>query len=394
MSSQTEDITLRIVNGLATVDREQWNAIANPIGEPFDPFVTWEFLEALEATGCVSPETGWSPHHVIAVDGSDTMIGAMPMYLKSHSRGEYIFDYAWADAYENAGGAYYPKLLVAIPFTPVTGRRRLVAPGPNQGAIQDALISAATKIAADNHISSVHMNFVDALEYEKLGALGLLQRQDQQFHWINNNYASWDDFLGALSSAKRKNLRKERKTAQTGLIYRHFTGKDITEDHWDIFYDFYQDTGARKWGSPYLNREFFSLLSKRLADKILLVFAYDEESNQPIAGAMNMVGSETLYGRYWGRSEERPCLHFETCYYQAIDYAIAHGLKRVEAGAQGGHKLARGYSPTATYSCHWLANESFSDAVAAYLERERDHVAADMEYLGQRTPFRKGEEHQ
>ena len=253
------------------------------------------------------------------------------------------------------------------------------------------MIQAAVKLADANKISSLHINFIDALEWESLGEMGFLKRQDQQFHWLNDGYDSFDDFLAALSSAKRKNLRKERAKAQDGVRYEHLTGDALTEAHWDLFYEFYQDTGSRKWGSPYLNRAFFSELTARMADKVLLVFAYDEDTSAPLAGALNKIGSDTLYGRYWGRREERPFLHFETCYYQAIDFAIANGLSRVEAGAQGGHKLARGYVPTPTYSVHWIADPGFSKAVENYLDMERRDVDAHIEMLGERTPFKRGD---
>ncbi len=390
MDETAPQITITMENALSGVDRDQWNAVANPPGEPYDPFLDWDFLEALESTGCASPREGWSPHHLVARDETETIVGAMPLYLKTNSQGEFVFDHAWADAFERAGGAYYPKLLSAVPFTPVTGRRRL-ASGPHASAIKDALTQAAVSIADKNDISSLHINFVDELEWEHLGAIGLLKRQDQQFHWINEEYGAFDDFLSALSSSKRKNLRKERAKAQDGVVFQHLTADQLTEAHWDAFYDFYVDTGSRKWGSPYLNRAFFSLLGQRMAEKILLVMVQDAETGDYIAGALNLIGSETLYGRYWGCSDPRPMLHFETCYYQAMDFAIARGLKRVEAGAQGGHKLARGYMPTATYSAHWIGNEGFADAVARYLEMERREVDGHIDYLGQRTPFRRGQ---
>ncbi len=392
MTDDELTLSMRIETSLSNVDREAWNAIANPADLPYDPFLDWDFLQALEETKCVSPQTGWAPHHIIAQDQNGVIVGACPMYLKSHSQGEFVFDHAWADAFERAGGQYYPKLLIAIPFTPVTGRRLLASADPTGQHIKDALLQTAIQLTATNKLSSLHLNFIDALEYEHLGAQSLLQRTDQQFHWVNDNYKNFDAFLDVLASRKRKNLRKERAQAQDGILYEHLTGDQITSEHWDIFYKYYQDTGARKWGSPYLNRAFFQLLGQRMGDKILLVLARDTEDNRPIAAALNMIGSDTLYGRYWGCSEPRPCLHFETCYYQAIDYAIAHNLKRVEAGAQGGHKLARGYAPTPTYSAHWIANQGFSDAIAQYLEHEREQVEADIEYLGQRTPFRKPED--
>lgn len=380
-------LQIRLVNRLADVDAEAWNAVANPPSEAYDPFLSWEFLQALEESEAASPATGWSPHHILIEKADQGLCGAMPLYLKSHSQGEFVFDHSWADAYERAGGHYYPKLLSAVPFTPVTGRRRLVKPGPDETQIADALLGAAVKIAADNDISSLHINFLTGEDALRLDAAGLLIRTDQQFHWKNEDYQSFDDFLAALSSSKRKNLRKERAKAQEGLVFRHITGNDITEDHWDAFYEFYLDTGSRKWGSPYLNRETFSLLGERMSDDILLVFA--EEDGEPIAGALNMIGGDRLLGRYWGTVSPRPMLHFETCYYQAIDFAIERGLKTVEAGAQGGHKLARGYVPETTYSAHWIAHEGLANAVEDYLGRERQMVEREASFLKERTPFKK-----
>lgn len=380
-------LQIRLVNRLADVNAEAWNAVANPPSEAYDPFLSWNFLQALEESEAASPATGWSPHHILIEKAGSGLVGAMPLYLKSHSQGEFVFDHSWADAYERAGGHYYPKLLSAVPFTPVTGRRRLVKPGPDEPQIADALLGAAVKVAADNDISSLHINFLTGEDALRLDAAGLLIRTDQQFHWKNENYQSFDDFLAALSSSKRKNLRKERAKAQEGLVFRHITGSDITEDHWDAFYEFYMDTGARKWGSPYLNRETFSLLGERMADDILLIFA--EEGGMPIAGALNMIGGDRLLGRYWGTVSPRPMLHFETCYYQAIDFAIERGLKTVEAGAQGGHKLARGYVPETTWSAHWIAHEGLAHAVEEYLGRERQMVEREASFLKERTPFKK-----
>ncbi|MDX1291402.1 MAG: GNAT family N-acetyltransferase, partial [Hyphomonas sp.] len=314
---------------------------------------------------------------------------AMPLYGKSHSRGEFVFDQSWADAYERAGGAYYPKLLGAVPFTPVTGRRLLVRPGPDETRLKTTLLSAAIQLAEQNELSSLHINFASPDEAAMLSETGLLLRTDQQFHWQNRDYRTFEDFLADLSSSKRKNLRKERAKAQEGLEFVHLRGDDITEAHLDAFYIFYMDTGTRKWGSPYLTRETFSLLRERMADDLLFIFAMSD--GEPIAGAMNLVGSDTLYGRYWGCTEHRSMLHFETCYYQAIDYAIEHELAFVEAGAQGGHKLARGYTPVTTYSTHWIAHPGLRNAIADYLEREREAVEQDQEYLTERTPFKKGE---
>lgn len=377
----------RIITGLAEVNAEDWNRVANPTALSYDPFLSWEFLEALEVSGAARPETGWSPCHVLIEGPGDELLAAMPLYAKTNSQGEFVFDHSWADAYERAGGNYFPKLLSAVPFTPVTGRRFLIPPGPDQSRLQDALLSAALQVAAQNDFSSLHVNFVEPDFATEMAETGLLVRTDQQFHWHNDGYGHFDDFLGALSSAKRKNLRKERAKAQIGLSFKHLTGDQIEAHHWDAFFEFYMDTGARKWGYPYLNRDTFTLLGERLADKILLILAYDDDV--PIAGALNLIGSDTLYGRYWGCTDPRPFLHFETCYYQAIDYAIAHGLSTVEAGAQGGHKLARGYVPVTTYSAHWIAHKGLRNAIDQYLERERDAVEHESKYLQKRTPFRK-----
>ena len=377
----------RIISGLSEVSPEAWNRLANPPALPFDPFLTWEFLEALEASGAARPETGWSPCHVLVEGPGEEIVAAMPLYAKTNSQGEFVFDHSWADAYERAGGAYFPKLLSAVPFTPVTGRRFLVPPGPDQERLQNALLSAAIQIAVQNDFSSLHINFVEPDFASQMAETGLLIRTDQQFHWSNNGYDNFDGFLAALSSAKRKNLRKERAKAQAGLTFKHLTGDAITEEDWDAFFEFYMDTGSRKWGYPYLNRDTFTILGERLADQILLIMAYEDET--PIAGALNLIGSDTLYGRYWGCTDPRPFLHFETCYYQAIDYAIKHGLSSVEAGAQGGHKLARGYSPVTTYSAHWIAHKGLREAIDHYLERERQAVEHEAAYLEKRTPFKK-----
>jgi len=377
------------VSSLAGIDPAEWNAVANPPGVPYDPFLTWEFLEAMESSGAATPRTGWRGAHILVRDANGRLRAAMPMWFKYHSRGEFVFDQSWAEAWERAGGAYYPKLLCAVPFTPVTGRRLLVGPGPDANAYHAALLDGALQLAEQTGVSSMHINFIDEAEAPFLEAAGLLIRTDQQFHWQNDGYGSFDNFLATLSSEKRKNLRKERAKAQAGLSFQHVRGAEITEEHLDIFFEFYMDTGSRKWGSPYLTRKSFSMLRERMADDLLFIFAYEED--RIIAGAMNLVGSDTLYGRYWGTLDGRPMLHFETCYYQAIDYAIAHGLKTVEAGAQGGHKLARGYGPVLTRSAHWIAHPGFRDAVADYLKRERAAVDEDFGYLKERTPFKKGE---
>lgn len=389
-SADRLDMQLEIVDRLFAVDRAEWNAIANPPGAAYDPFLDWDFLEALEASGCAAPDTGWSPRHMLIRDGAGRLIGAAPLYLKSHSRGEFVFDHAWADALHRAGGRYYPKLLCAVPFTPVTGRRLLAAPGPDAALIRQTLAGAMVETARDAKVSSVHFNFLEEETWSELGADGLMLRTDQQFHWLNRGYQSFDDFLGALSSRKRKMLRKERAAAQAGLKIERLTGPDLKPSHWDAFFKFYMDTGGRKWGSPYLNRKFFAMLHERMADKAMLVIAYEDD--EPIAGALNMIGGEALYGRYWGRLNERPFLHFEICYYQAIDFAIERGLPRVEAGAQGDHKLARGYEPALTRSAHWVAHKGLREAVARYLDSERAAVEEGMEEMSAFTPFRKSDD--
>ena len=376
-------LSLRAVSGLSEVDRDAWDALANPPDQAYDPFLSWDFLEALEASGSVSDETGWSPRHLLLESEDGRLLGVMPFYIKAHSMGEYVFYQGWADAYERAGGQYYPKFLTAIPFTPVTGRR-LLAPTP---ALRQALAAGAVDLTRQNHASSWHINFPDLADWQALGDLGLLQRIDRQFIWSNKGYANYDDFLGDLSSRKRKGLRKERRAAQDGIEIERLSGDGLQPEHWDVFFACYQDTGSRKWGFPYLNRAFFDLLHQRMADKVILVMAKKE--GRYIASALNLVGSEALYGRYWGRLDDHPFLHFELCYHQAIDIAIERGLDRVEAGAQGEHKLARGYRPTAVHSAHFIANDGFRDAVAEYMERERPAVEADIGLLDAESPFRE-----
>jgi predicted N-acyltransferase len=391
MTETTLDIS--VLSSLAGIEAAEWDACACPEtadgARPVDPFTTHRFLSALEVSGSVGPGTGWQPRHLVArADGG--VIAVAPMYAKGHSQGEYIFDFNWADAWQRAGGRYYPKLQMAVPFTPVTGRRFLTLPGW-EGAGRAALVQGAVQVAADAGLSSVHVTFCTADEAEAGAAMGLLHRVTQQFHWTNDSYADFDAFLAALSSRKRKAIRKERAEAQGfGGTLRALTGDAIRPDHWDAFWAFYQDTGNRKWGTPYLTRSFFDIAQATLRDDMLLILA--ERSGRPVAGALNFIGRDTLYGRYWGAIEDHPCLHFEACYYQAIDYAIAQGLARVEAGAQGEHKLARGYLPVATHSLHWIADPGFRDAVARYLVAERDATGQEMNYLAAYTPFRKGEE--
>jgi hypothetical protein len=376
-------LSVRVFDRLADVDRAAWDALANPDGAPFDPFVSWDFLEALEASGCVGARSGWAARH-LAIEGEDgALAGAMPLYLKGHSYGEYVFDHAWADALHRAGGAYYPKLQAAAPFTPVTGRR-LLAQDP---AIADALAAGAVAVCRELDLSSMHVTFPTAAEAERLERLGFLRRAGVQFHWTNEGYGNFQDFLGALSAQKRKSIRRERERANEAVRIRTLRGAEITPRDWDNFFACYMDTGARKWGSPYLNRSFFRLVGERMADRIVL-FAADLDG-QHVASALNFLGSDTLYGRYWGRLLDVPFLHFELCYYRAIEFAIDHELARVEAGAQGEHKLARGYAPVATHSAHWIAHPGLRDAVARYLEAERPAVAEEIEALDEHTPFKR-----
>ncbi|MEM1298918.1 MAG: GNAT family N-acetyltransferase [Pseudomonadota bacterium] len=387
-------VEIRVAPRLTEVDAEEWDACAAPEvadgGRPLFPFHTHRFLTAFEESGSATPREGWGPQHLIASVAGQTT-GVMPLYVKGHSQGEYIFDHSWAHAFERAGGHYYPKLLSAIPFTPATGPRLLVRPdaGIDMGTGRAALLQGAIQLAEQNDISSIHFNFCTDDEWEWGGEIGLLQRTDQQFHWLNRGYETFDDFLGELASRKRKTLRKERARAIENDVTIHWlTGDQIQPEHWDAFWIFYQDTGARKWGTPYLTRKFFDIAQERLRDDILLIMC--ERGGKWVAGALNVIGRETLFGRYWGCTEDHPCLHFETCYYQAIDFAIRNGQQRVEAGAQGGHKLARGYEPVTTRSLHFIADPNFRRAVEHYLEGERDAVAYENAALADRTPFRKG----
>ena len=382
-----EKLLIRVEGSMADIAPKAWDACANPSTRPYNPFLSHAFLNALETSESVSGRAGWLPRHlVLEEDGKVT--GCMACYVKSHSQGEYVFDYGWADAYERAGGRYYPKLQVSVPFTPATGRRLLVEDGPEQDARETALMSGAVELCRKAGASSVHWTFLTKGEYERLGTLGLLQRMDQQFHWLNDGYGSFDDFLAALSSRKRKNVKKERAGALcNGIEVEWVTGNDLTEAHWDAFYTFYMDTGSRKWGRPYLTRSFFSHVSDAMADDILLVIA--RRGGRIIAGALNFIGGDALYGRNWGCVEDHRFLHFELCYYQAIEFAIERGLKRVEAGAQGPHKLARGYVPVTTYSAHYIADPGLDQAVREYLIRERQYVEEEQQHLARHVPFKK-----
>ncbi|MEZ5827608.1 MAG: GNAT family N-acetyltransferase [Hyphomicrobiales bacterium] len=389
-------VVVRVASRIADVPAAAWNACAAgssnlqaPSTRPDNPFVSHAFLKALEESGSATRETGWLPQHLLYEDGKGTLLACMPCYLKSHSQGEYVFDHGWAEAYMRAGGDYYPKLQASVPFTPVPGPRLLTRARDHTADHQAILLEAGRTLVDELGVSSLHVTFMTQSEWELAGQLGYLRRTDQQFHWRNEGYETFDDFLGALSSRKRKVIKKERREAlDDGITIEWITGRDLTEAHWDAFFAFYMDTGSRKWGSPYLTRTCFSLLGETMADELLLVLA--KRDGQYIAGALNVIGADTLYGRYWGATESQPFLHFEVCYYQAIEHAIQHRLARVEAGAQGAHKLARGYLPAETYSAHYIADPALRRAVADYLKRERFAVAQEVALLSAESPYRRG----
>jgi predicted N-acyltransferase len=389
------EFRIRVVPAIAEIPAAAWNACADPAAacagrRPANPFVSHEFLAALEASGSAVARTGWQPQHLVLEDAGGAPMGIVPCYLKSHSRGEYVFDQGWAEAYERAGGNYYPKVQVAVPFTPATGPRLLVGEG-EPGAVRAALAAGLVELCALREASSAHVTFAPAAEAEFLAARGFLLRTDQQFHWRNAGYSSFDDFLAALAARKRKAIKRERREAVApGITIHWLTGADLTEQVWDAFFAFYMETGSRKWGRPYLTRSFFSLIGESMADRILLVMA--KRAGRWIAGAINFIGDDVLFGRHWGAIEHHPFLHFEVCYYQAIEYAIAHRLAVVEAGAQGEHKLARGYLPMTTYSAHYIADPGLRRAVADYLVRERAYVEAAGEELAALAPFRRAAE--
>ncbi|MEL6978019.1 MAG: GNAT family N-acetyltransferase [Pseudomonadota bacterium] len=394
------EASLRLVRDIRDIDPAAWDrcAGADGAGRPENPFLTHRFLAALEESGSASAKTGWAPHHLV-LEREDDIIGVAPLYVKGHSQGEYVFDHGWAEAFMRAGGRYYPKLQASVPFTPASGRRFLARRDLDlsEERIEAALARGACRICAENGLSSLHATFCTEGEWRRLGAPeggdtgdggAMLRRQDQQFHWQNAGYASFDAFLESLASRKRKQLRKEREKAlESGVEILRLTGEAIEPAHWEAFWRFYQDTGMRKWGQPYLTRAFFDIAQRDLREDMLLVMCRRE--GRWIAGALNFIGRDALYGRYWGCEEDHPFLHFEACYYQAIDAAIELGLSRVEAGAQGAHKLARGYAPKPTYSLHWIAEPSFRAAVSRYLRQERAAVAEEIAYLSERTPFKK-----
>lgn len=386
------DYSIRVAAGIGAFTCDEWNGFAGTArgdsGASYNPLVSFAFLSALEDSGCAVRRTGWQGHHLRLEDGQGRLLGAVPCYLKSHSQGEYVFDHGWSDAFERAGGRYYPKLQSAVPFSPVTGPRLLVSKGEDSAKVKAGLAAGLKAVTQKLGVSSAHVTFAQESDVEVLEAAGFLHRTDQQFHFFNEGFSTYDDFLATLASRKRKAMKKERREALTpGISIDRLTGKDLTEKAWDDFFAFYMDTGSRKWGRPYLNRQFFSLIGERMADDILLVMA--RRNGRYIAGAINFIGSDALYGRNWGCIEDHPFLHFEVCYHQAIDFAIERKLKVVEAGAQGEHKLARGYRPVTMHSAHYIAHPGLRNAVADYLRRERHEVERMSEYLEEHTPFRK-----
>ncbi len=378
---------IQVHPSVADIGRQAWDACAAPSG---DPFVSFDFLDACEASGSAAPQQGWAGRHLALRDAAGRVLGVMPLWLKGHSQGEYVFDHSWADAYERAGGRYYPKLLAAVPFTPVTGPRFLAHPDADATTVRQALLQGAIALTERLGVSSLHVTFPTRPEWEGMGRAGLLQRQDMQYVWRNDGYATFDDFLSALSASRRKTIRRERREARAGLDIRVLTGPEITDAHWDAFFGFYMDTGARKWGRPYLTRDFFSRLGATMADRIALVMAFRD--GDAIAGALNLIARDALYGRQWGAVEDVPFLHFELCYYQAVEFAISRGLSRVEAGAQGPHKIARGYLPSPVYSAHFIADPALREPVARYLDGERPAVAAEIDAMtAELSPFKRAE---
>jgi predicted N-acyltransferase len=402
------ELRLRVIPAIAEVGADAWDACANPslaavlkpgsqeaaqtqcdsLGIQYNPFILHAFLHSLEASDSATARTGWQPQHLLAETPDGALVGVVPCYLKSHSRGEYVFDRGWAEAYERAGGEYYPKLQVSVPFTPATGRRLLVAASAGADRVRSALIAGLLELCRKREASSVHFTFLPEPECRVLVGHGFLHRTDQQFHWQNHGYPTFDAFLEALSARKRKTIRRERRDALAhGITVHWLTGKDLTEEAWDAFFEFYMETGSRKWGRPYLTRKFYSLIGQSMADKVVLMMA--RRAGRYIAGAINFIGGDALFGRHWGAIEHHPFLHFELCYYQAIEFAIDRKLKRVEAGAQGEHKLARGYLPVTTHSAHYIADPGLRRAIADYLVRERAYVESAGAELAALAPFRK-----
>ena len=380
------EITLEAVSSVGQIAPDEWNACAHP-GNVYNPFVSHAFFSALEISGSAVARTGWAARHLIARK-SGQVVGIVPCYLKNHSQGEYVFDHGWADAYARAGGSYYPKLQASVPFTPATGPRLLVRNDCDAARVRESLAGGLVALCGVTHASSVHVTFACEDEWTFLAEHGFLQRTDQQFHWHNDGYGTFEDFLATLASRHRKGIRRERRDAlANGITIHHLTGDDITPDAWEAFFEFYMETGSRKWGRPYLTRAFYTQIAESMAKDVLLVMARRE--GRWIAGAINFIGSDTLFGRHWGAVEHHPFLHFEVCYYQAIDFAIQRGLKRVEAGAQGEHKIARGYLPQTTYSAHYIADPALRRAIRDYLKQERSYVRAAARELTDAGPYRK-----
>lgn len=398
MNEPDIQLTVQTISNISEISKSDWdrfsgaskidsNGSQNESALAYNPFISHDFLSSLEESGSVSRQTGWMPQHLVLSNSNGDILGALPAYVKSHSQGEYVFDHAWADAWERAGGRYYPKMQSSVPFTPATGPRLLVKDGEDRTSVQLGLASALMQVTEQMQLSSAHITFMPKEEATLLKDQGFLVRNDQQFHFQNDNYSSYADFLNTLASRKRKALKKERRIAcENGIEIEWLTGAQLNEDIWDIFFQFYTDTGMRKWGQPYLTRQFFTLIGERMPDDILLIMA--KHQGRYIAGAINFIGSDCLYGRHWGCVEDHPYLHFEVCYHQAIDFAIAKGLARVEAGAQGQHKLARGYLPSMTYSAHYIPHEGFRNAIGDYLDHERQEVGEIQEILQTRSPFK------
>ncbi len=390
-SIDLDAITVRIVPSIHDIDAAQWDNCARVNSADCNPFVRHAFFSALEDSGSVTADTGWQSQHVAVETPDGTLLACAAMYLKDHSYGEYVFDWGWANAYERAGGRYYPKLQCAVPFTPVTGPRLMTRPGlddDTSAQLKRMLLAGMIEVADRLNVSSLHITFPDEDDFTLMADAGLLERYGQQFHWKNEDYAHFDGFLDALSSRKRKNIRKEREKANScGVDIYAVSGDDITSRHWDAFYRFYRLTTDRKWGQAYMTRSFFDLLSERMGDQVILIMG--EEDGDIVCGALNLLGGDTLYGRNWGTIVNYPMLHFEVCYYRAIDYAIAHGLAWVEAGAQGPHKLQRGYLPRKTYSAHWIADGGFRQAVAQFLKQERPAIEDDVDTLTEMGPFKR-----
>ena len=389
MPDGRDAVAIKVIKSLTEVSPEAWDACAG--GD--NPFVSHAFLSALEDSGSATEETGWFGQHLVIEGPAGGIAACAPLYLKNHSYGEYVFDWGWADAYERAGGRYYPKLQCAVPFTPATGPRLLVneaLPDGQRREMRAALIAGMAQLAQNLGVSSLHVTFPTEDEWDAFGDAGYLQRIGQQFHWENKGFKTFDDFLDELSSRKRKNIKKERRAVhEAGLDIRVLEGGDIAESQWDAFFQFYMDTSDKKWGQAYLTRRFFSLLGARLGRAVVLIVV--EKDGRPVAGALNLRGGDTLYGRNWGCVADYKFLHFEACYYQAIDYAIAHGLKWVEAGAQGPHKVQRGYLPRRTFSAHWIADKGFRDAVSGFLKDESKGIEREMSAYGAFSPFKKSE---